>query len=180
MNKSTPINQLPIQNTVHKMGQPPMQAPPPLQSKSDGNMQLDDDATIQDVLNKLNSETTQQQQTETFVDQDYNSLMMEATQPVAMQMPMQAYNHHMDSPYGHDEYGVQTNIKNKLMSEIMTFNDSVKISLIAGLLFVAVYFLPIERLVFKYMTSVEHIPNAHVLIKSMCFVVLMFLAQKLL
>jgi hypothetical protein len=179
MNKSTPIAQLPIQNTVHTMGQPPM--PPQMSNTNTSHIPLDDDATIQEVLNKLNAEPAASaggtSSTEHYSEQDYNSLMMQATQPQELQDYSEAVQHHQ--MYLPDDYG-NPNYKNKLMNEILSFNDSIKISLVAGLIFVAIYLSPVEKIVFKYISALENVPYSHVLVKSLCIVVLMFVAQKLL
>lgn len=164
MNKSTPLNQLPIHNS-------PIQE---MRGAPEPDHVPEDDATIQDVLNKLNNEIATKQTV-----QDYNNLAMEATQP---QMQPYAYSE-QDAEYGYDYQRqvaepAQPDLKNKLINDIMSFNDTVKCSIIAGILFIFLYYIPVENLVFKYV-SIQHIPYSDVIVKSLLMVTLMFVVQQL-
>lgn len=184
MNKSTPINQLPIQNSVSRMPQMP---PPAMNNKAADQATTDDDATIQDVLNKLNTEPTSQSDATDHqfgsndASNEYSSLMMDATQPHMQHMTMQDHPNMMghSNMYMSDYQGEQPYYKTKLLEEILSFNDGIKLSLIAGILFVAIYMLPVEKLAYKYI-SIEHIPNSNLLIKSLSMVIFMFISQKFL
>jgi hypothetical protein len=110
-------------------------------------------------------------------NQEYSSLMMDATQPRMVEE--QQYMSYPQQYHYQDEQPSQSYYKTKLVQDIMSFNDNIKISIVAGLLFVVLYMVPVEMFVFKYV-SIEHVPNANILVKSLIMVVLMIICQKLL
>jgi hypothetical protein len=108
---------------------------------------VDNTTTIQDALDALNDNPT-----------DYYA------EPVQPNVPQQQVQENVD-------------VKTKIIEDLLTWNDDIKIALYATAIFVLVNVIPIENFVFKYI-SIDKIPHANLLVKASLMFVAVLLISK--
>ena len=111
---------------------------------------VDDTTTIQDALDALNNNPT-----------DYYA------EPVQPNVPQQTIQHIQEN----------VDVKTKIIEDLLTWNDDIKMALYATATFVLVNIIPIENLVFKYI-SIDKIPHANLLVKASLMFVAVLLISK--
>jgi len=158
MSKSTPISQLPSN----------------IPNSSQGDLMLDDDPTVQEVLNQFAqsaSSTEQQQQYGNITPQQYVPQSIQTPQMPPQQMfnPSQNIDYVLPPP--------QMQYYQQSLPKSFKFDMDIKNVLLVVAIVVVVQVVPIEAFVFKYV-AVEHIPYSTILIKAATAGLLYFVAQK--
>jgi len=193
MNKSTPLSQLPNtqqqptlpnnptfvndqQRQIFVQAQQAAQTfTLPQNTQASNDMGTEDDMTIQDALDALNAsasggqqQVAQQQaaQAETF--QQYQHQQPPSYEQVQQQMYQQeSQQYHV----------ADTDAKNKLVNDLMTWNDDVKKSIIIGVGFVLLHMLHIETFIYKYI-ALDKLPYSAIIIKSVLMFIFTFIVLK--
>jgi hypothetical protein len=168
MSKSTPISQLPS-------------------VKGQDDLMLDDDATVQEVLNQIaqsqdsNSSQQYQQQIQQQMQQQQMQQMQQqqAVQFMPQMPPQQMFNPQdilqpQQSPYKSQQ--LTNTISNYGKSKFDFSKDIKNIFVVIGIC-VIVQVLPIETLIYKYV-SIENVPYSKVMIKGVFAGVLYFVFMK--
>ena len=166
--KSTPINQLQSNSQMHVHS---------------SDLQ-DDPNTVLDTLSQLNGggngggsqggnpmmEMTQQQQ----------QIMHANTMPPMQNM--EAFQDIMGAVSGSDDnVGMAIppiNTKERVMADLFSWNDDLKVAIIVMFVYVLVTLIPIENTIYKYV-SLYKIPYSGVLIKAILAGVFVFIVKKL-
>jgi hypothetical protein len=200
MNKSTPISQLPsaaslsntfvndqqkhmvaqAQNAVNTMVMP--------QSTQVTDMNTDDDATIQEVLNQVQNMTQPQQQPMTMPSMEH---MMPQQMQHMMPPPPQQMQHNFDPsmfntlvasqmagpappPMGASSYN---SYMGNLETFVTNFADDIKVAAIIFVVIVATHFVPFDKFIGKYI-ALEKIPYHDILVKALIAAVVAIFIKK--
>lgn len=151
MNKSTPLTQIPNMNFASQaQQQQPTQIPT--------TDKVDDDMTIQDALEALTQDTSNEPSVAHELPV-YNPSVVELPSPPQMQVSSE-------------------NIKEKILSELIIFDNDFKTALIAAGLFIVLHSLPIEKYIYKYI-SLDKIPYSNLVIKAISMFLLVLVVTKL-
>lgn len=212
MNKSTPINQLPIggganpsfvneqqkqmitqaQQAIGSMNLP--------QNTQISDIATEDDATIQEVLNQINSNGTgggQQQMPQQMMPQEIPVQQLAAMQQAAYQQQQQSYNQQAYPPsYASQQvqqidltplYAMQqaamsapppsTGVVSSLDQFVSMFAEDIKIALLVFTAVVIAHFVPLESFLGKYF-AIDKIPYHNVFLRALTAAVLVLLAKR--
>lgn len=161
MSKSTPISQLPSTNVQD-------------------DLMLDDDATVQEVLNQI----AQSQEPQQMPMQQVHQVHQAQQQSYIPQMPpQQMYNgtpHVMPQEFLIQPPMQQPNWgqiqQNNNVSKFSLDSDLKTVILVIGIVLI-VQIVPLEQFVFKYV-AIEHIPYSTIMIKSVIAGAIFVLAKK--
>jgi hypothetical protein len=165
MSKSTPISQLP-------------------NAKGQDDLNLDDDATVQEVLDQIaqsNQEQYQQPPVQHFVPQMPPQQMYNGS-PQVMPQEFLIQAQQAQQQQNQNNWGGSVNNNNNNSPALIPksrFNidaDMKTVFLIIGIV-VIVQVLPIETFVYKYV-SIEHVPYSGVMIKGVAAGAIFLLAKK--
>ncbi len=153
MSKSTPISQLPnigYENTSNEV--------------------IDDDATVQEVLNQFNATTNP--------NTDYNipmnpSIMQQQLPPQQMFYNQQSLNDVITPPpmQHQSNHGQKTNTINKFI------DGDVRTILLVVFVCILCQIIPVESYVFKYV-SIEKIPYSDIICKALFAGIIFYLINK--
>jgi hypothetical protein len=193
MNKSTPISQLPsvmqAQNTFVNDQQKQMITSAqqaiqninlPQNTQIQQDITNDDDATIQEVLNHINSSQQQQQQQVHQSPPPQHMNMMHDIQPqyqspqMDQQMMIQNLMNQMQQP--NNSLSVGSSVSNIDMFFHM-FADDIKIALLILTLFILVNFIPVGSILGRYI-AVDKIPYHDIILKGVLCAVMFVLTKK--
>lgn len=190
MNKSTPISQLPsamqAQNTFvndqqKQMIQNAQQAIQNINLPQNTQIQQDivndDDATIQEVLNHINSSQQQQQQVHHAPPPPTTHTMPDINYQMDQQMMIQnLMNQNMINQMQQPSMSHQGGMSNIDMFFHM-FADDIKIALLILTLFILVNFIPVGSILGRYI-AVDKIPYHDIILKGLLCAVLFILTKK--
>ena len=157
MSKSTPISQLP--NNIEQ--------------NNANDLMLDDDPTVQEVLDQFNQSTNNQNE---ILSQQPQYLPQQQMMPMAQMPPQnmfapQAANNLVLPPPNFNTGSLEGKIGG------LRFDFDVKHTLFVIAITLAVQMIPFERFVFKYI-SIEHIPYSAYIVKAIFAGILYFLGKK--
>ena len=190
MNKSTPISQLPsamqAQNTFvndqqKQMIQNAQQAIQNINLPQNTQIQQDivndDDATIQEVLNHINSSQQQQQQVHHVPPPPTTHSIPDTNYQMDQQMMIQnLMNQNMMNQMQQPSLSHQVGMSNIDMFFHM-FADDIKIALLILTLFILVNFIPVGSILGRYI-AVDKIPYHDIILKGLLCAVMFILTKK--
>jgi len=190
MNKSTPISQLPsamqAQNTFvndqqKQMIQNAQQAIQNINLPQNTQIQQDivndDDATIQEVLNHINSSQHQQQQQVHHAPPPTTHSIPDTNYQMDQQMMIQnLMNQNMMNQMQQPSLSHQGGMSNIDMFFHM-FADDIKIALLILTLFILVNFIPVGSILGRYI-AVDKIPYHDIILKGLLCAVMFILTKK--
>lgn len=152
----------------------------PQNTQQSNDILNEDTATIQDALEALNENNNsdnkyppsqqeideymmsmQQQQHPPAYDPDITTLMMQNPH----HPPAQTMTNEVD-------------MKTKLINDIFSWNDELKVALFGTAIFVFVHAFPIEKYIYKYV-SLDKIPNSNMIIKAVIMFVGILVVAKI-
>lgn len=158
----------------------------PQNTQQSNDIMNEDTATIQDALEALNNDSSakgqpvntnyQIQPSQQEID-DYIACMQSAQPPPIAYNPDIStimMNTHQQIPNSIGE----VDMKSKLINDILSWNDELKVALFGTAIFVLVYAFPIEKYIYKYI-SLDKIPNSNMVIKAIIMFVSILIISKL-
>jgi hypothetical protein len=159
MSKSTPLSQLP--NAMNSNG---------------GDMMMDEDPTVQEVLSQFEQPLPSQHHPSQFQQQQQQP---QYTAMQAAQMPPQQMfsNMQQNNPMDFVIPPQQHPIYNNTVSSGLSFDSDMKHALLVIVITCIVQIVPVETLVYKYV-SIDHLPYSGFMIKALCAGALFFFAKK--
>lgn len=154
----------------------------PQNTQHSNDIMNEDNATIQDALEALNRDTSASPQATNHPSQqeidDYMlSMQHEQQQPIAYNPDISDLLQSQQQLHVHSPGG-EVDMKSKLINDILSWNDELKIALFGTAIFVFVHAFPIEKYIYKYV-SLDKIPNSNMVIKAVIMFIGILVVAKL-
>lgn len=189
MQKSTPISQLPnmslpVQPQVFVNDQQRNIVTQAQQASQTFQMPQNTQSTQQDILNE--DSTTIQDALDSLMpqqnsrEQEIADYMARVQEQKEMELAAYSANGPVYDPNVNKEQHVtqDINMKEKIINDVLSWNDELKIALFATGLFFMIQSFPIENIVYKYV-AFNKIPNSHLVIKGLAMFIGMLIITKL-
>jgi len=174
MSKSTPLNQL--------------QAPPPsFVNDQQKHIVTQAQAAIQTFQNPQDSNDDNNDQVQEVLQSISETFQMPAMPPPQMPMPnfqlppmpQQFIDNYAPSNLYEIDTKISEDNNEMLLSKFLVFDNDVKLAAVCAAVFVIVTFIPLEKLIFKYI-SLDRVPYSGIIMKALAAAVVFYVFAKLL